>query len=82
MPHLSSLPSTSSFSSGHTAAAVVLYAGLVLAIRAFTERHPDALRETLTFPADAAHRGGQLLPSCSAEGHNQDGFFYARLRKR
>ena len=48
----------------------------------FIAHHDDALRETLTFPADAAHRGGQLLPSCSAGGHNQDGFFYARLRKR
>jgi len=48
----------------------------------FIAHHDDALRETLTFPADAAHRGGQLLPSRSAAGHNQDGFFYARLRKR
>jgi len=40
------------------------------------------LRETLTFPADAVHRGGQLLPSPSGAGHNQDGFFYARFRKR
>lgn len=48
----------------------------------FIAHHEDALRETLTFPADAAHRGGQLLPSPSAAGHNQDGFFYARLRKR
>jgi 16S rRNA (cytosine967-C5)-methyltransferase len=49
---------------------------------AFAARHADALRETLTFPADAVHRGGQLLPSPSGAGHNQDGFFYARLRKR
>jgi len=48
----------------------------------FVAHHNDALRETLTFPADAAHRDGQLLPSPSAAGHNQDGFFYARLRKR
>ena len=48
----------------------------------FAGRHPDALRETLTFPADAVHRGGQLLPSPSGAGHNQDGFFYARFRKR
>ena len=48
----------------------------------FAARHPDALRETLTFPADAVHRGGQLLPSPSGAGHNQDGFFYARFRKR
>jgi len=50
-------------------------------IRAFTERHPDALRETLTFPAFAAHAGGQLLPSPETAGHNQDGFYYALLRK-
>jgi len=48
----------------------------------FARRHPDALRETLTFPADAVRRGGQLLPSPSGASHNQDGFFYARLRKR
>jgi 16S rRNA (cytosine967-C5)-methyltransferase len=48
----------------------------------FAGRHSDALRETLTFPADAVHRGGQLLPSPSGAGHNQDGFFYARFRKR
>jgi undecaprenyl-diphosphatase len=38
VPHLGSLPATSSFPSGHTAAAVVLYGGLVLAIRSLTER--------------------------------------------
>jgi 16S rRNA (cytosine967-C5)-methyltransferase len=48
----------------------------------FTRRHPDALRESLTFPEGAAHRGGQLLPSPPAAGHNQDGFYYALLRKR
>jgi 16S rRNA (cytosine967-C5)-methyltransferase len=47
----------------------------------FIGRHPDALRETITFPADAVHIGGQLLPSSSAAVHNQDGFFYALLRK-
>jgi 16S rRNA (cytosine967-C5)-methyltransferase len=47
----------------------------------FVGRHPDALRETITFPADAVHIGGQLLPSASAAVHNQDGFFYALLRK-
>ncbi len=47
----------------------------------FVGRHPDALRETITFPADAVHIGGQLLPSSSAAVHNQDGFFYALLRK-
>ena len=50
-------------------------------IDAFVARRDDALRETLTFPAGAAHRGGQLLPSSPGAGHNQDGFFYARLRK-
>ena len=48
----------------------------------FAARHADALRETLTFPADAVCRGGQLLPSTSGASHNQDGFFYARFRKR
>ena len=47
----------------------------------FLVRHPDALRETITFPADAIHIEGQLLPSSSAAVHNQDGFFYALLRK-
>jgi hypothetical protein len=28
------------------------------------------------------HRDGQLLPSTSGAGHNQDGFFYALLGKR
>jgi 16S rRNA (cytosine967-C5)-methyltransferase len=50
-------------------------------VDAFVARHDDALRETLTFPAAARHRGGQLLPSPPGAGHNQDGFFYARLRK-
>jgi len=50
-------------------------------IEAFVRRHGDALRETLTFPAAAAHRGDQLLPSLPGASHNQDGFFYARLRK-
>jgi 16S rRNA (cytosine967-C5)-methyltransferase len=50
-------------------------------IDAFLGRHGDALRETLTLPADALHRGGQLLPSPPGASHNQDGFFYARLRK-
>ena len=50
-------------------------------IEAFVARHSDALREPLTFPAGVRHRGGQLLPSPEPAGHNQDGFFYARLRK-
>jgi len=47
----------------------------------FLASHADALREPLTFPAGVAHSGGQLLPSAEAGGHNQDGFFFARLRK-
>jgi 16S rRNA (cytosine967-C5)-methyltransferase len=50
-------------------------------VAAFEARHPDALRETLTFPAMALHMGGQLLPSSEGAVHNQDGFFYALLRK-
>jgi 16S rRNA (cytosine967-C5)-methyltransferase len=50
-------------------------------VAAFATRHPDALRETLTFPPGVHHRGGQLLPSLPGEGHNQDGFFYALFRK-
>ena len=50
-------------------------------VAAFAARHPDALRETLTFPPGVRHRGGQLLPSLPGEGHNQDGFFYALFRK-
>jgi 16S rRNA (cytosine967-C5)-methyltransferase len=50
-------------------------------LAAFFARHPDALRESITFPAGAPCAGGQLLPSSEAPGHNQDGFFYALLRK-
>jgi 16S rRNA (cytosine967-C5)-methyltransferase len=50
-------------------------------IAQFLARHTEALRETITFPADVPHTGGQLLPSPSATVHNQDGFFYALLRK-
>jgi 16S rRNA (cytosine967-C5)-methyltransferase len=52
-----------------------------LQISRLQERHKDALRETISFPAAIAHDGGQLLPSGNAAGHNQDGFFYALLRK-
>lgn len=45
-------------------------------------RHPDALRESISFPADVLARGGQLLPSLPGAVHNQDGFFYALFRKR
>jgi 16S rRNA (cytosine967-C5)-methyltransferase len=51
-------------------------------ITSFLAKHADALRETLTFAPDIAHRGGQLLPSLPGASHNQDGFFYALLRKR
>jgi 16S rRNA (cytosine967-C5)-methyltransferase len=51
-------------------------------IAAFVERHGDALRETLTFHSDVARRGAQLLPSLPGASHNQDGYFYALLRKR
>ena len=51
-------------------------------VAAFVERHGDALRETLTFHPDVARRGAQLLPSLPGASHNQDGYFYALLRKR
>jgi len=50
-------------------------------IEAFQARHADALRESVTFPAAVVHQGGQLLPSLPGAAHNQDGFFYALLRK-
>jgi 16S rRNA (cytosine967-C5)-methyltransferase len=50
-------------------------------IAAFLARHAGALRETLTFPSEAARRGAQLLPSLPGASHNQDGYFYALLRK-
>ncbi|HET8875241.1 MAG TPA: 16S rRNA (cytosine(967)-C(5))-methyltransferase RsmB [Casimicrobiaceae bacterium] len=48
----------------------------------FVAQHSDALRETLNFPSATGARDGQLLPSPEAASHNQDGFFYALLRKR
>ena len=48
----------------------------------FQTRHPGALRESISFPEEYPHIGGQLLPSGKAASHNQDGFFYALLRKR
>jgi 16S rRNA (cytosine967-C5)-methyltransferase len=48
----------------------------------FMSKHGDALRETLTLPDGVPHREGQLLPSSEGACHNQDGFFYALLRKR
>jgi 16S rRNA (cytosine967-C5)-methyltransferase len=50
-------------------------------IASFLARHAEALRESLTFAPEVAHRGGQLLPSPPGQGHNQDGFFYALIRK-
>ncbi|MFO1414684.1 MAG: 16S rRNA (cytosine(967)-C(5))-methyltransferase RsmB [Burkholderiales bacterium] len=50
-------------------------------VDAFLARHPDALRERLTLPPGCPHADGQLLPAEDAAGHNQDGFFYALLRK-
>lgn len=52
-----------------------------LQINDFLLTHPVALRESISFPPDCAHEGGQLLPSGNGAGHNQDGFFYALLRK-
>ncbi|MDR2173188.1 MAG: 16S rRNA (cytosine(967)-C(5))-methyltransferase RsmB [Burkholderiales bacterium] len=51
-------------------------------IMAFCVRHPEALHEVPTFAADIPHCGGQLLPSDTVAGHNQDGLYYAILRKR
>jgi 16S rRNA (cytosine967-C5)-methyltransferase len=50
-------------------------------IGAFVARNSGALRESLTFAPEVGHQGGQLLPSPPGAGHNQDGFFYALLRK-
>lgn len=50
-------------------------------IAEFVAHHPDALREPITFPAGVRCCGGQVLPSPETTGHNQDGFFYARLCK-
>jgi 16S rRNA (cytosine967-C5)-methyltransferase len=50
-------------------------------IAAFVARHAEALRETLIFPPEVTRRGAQLLPSLPGASHNQDGFFYALLRK-
>jgi 16S rRNA (cytosine967-C5)-methyltransferase len=50
-------------------------------VAAFLARNPDALRESLTLPPGTVHRGAQLLPSPPGASHNQDGFFYALLRK-
>lgn len=51
------------------------------AVDRFMAAHPEALRETISFPPGTPHEGGQLLPSDDGGSHNQDGFFYARLRR-
>ncbi|MDR0771109.1 MAG: 16S rRNA (cytosine(967)-C(5))-methyltransferase RsmB [Burkholderiales bacterium] len=50
-------------------------------VAAFCARHLEALHEVPTFAADIPHRGGQLLPSGTTTGHNQDGLYYAILHK-
>lgn len=50
-------------------------------VDAFCARQRDALRESISFAPGIVHRGGQLLPSLPGAAHNQDGFFYAWLRK-
>ena len=52
-----------------------------LRVREFMAETPGALRETIRFDAEVPHDGGQLLPSGKGTRHNQDGFFYALLRK-
>ena len=48
---------------------------------AFCTSRPDALRQTLTLEPEVDRENGQLLPSLPGAVHNQDGFFYALLRK-
>ena len=50
-------------------------------VRDFMAETPGALRETIRFDPDIPRDGGQLLPSGKGTRHNQDGFFYALLRK-
>jgi 16S rRNA (cytosine967-C5)-methyltransferase len=50
-------------------------------VRDFMAETPGALRETIRFDAEVAREVGQLLPSGKGSRHNQDGFFYALLRK-
>ncbi len=50
-------------------------------VRDFLAETPEALRETIRFDPEIPHEGGQLLPSGKGTRHNQDGFFYALLRK-
>ena len=50
-------------------------------IEALRARHADALQEPLNFPVEVIRQRGQLLPSLPGAAHNQDGFFYALVRK-
>ena len=51
-------------------------------VAAFVARPPGRVaRIHHAFRPTCAHAGGQLLPSSDGAGHNQDGFFYALLRK-
>ncbi len=50
-------------------------------VRDFLAETPGALRETIRFDPEVCQEGGQLLPSGKGTRHNQDGFFYALLRK-
>ncbi len=52
-----------------------------LQIKDFMATTPGALRESISYAAPIPHEGGQLLPAGNGAGHNQDGFFYALLRK-
>jgi len=47
----------------------------------FVADTPGALREIPIFAPQVVHDGGQVLPSPDAAPHNQDGFFYALIRK-
>jgi 16S rRNA (cytosine967-C5)-methyltransferase len=49
--------------------------------RAFLARHADAFARNPHLPPESARRGAQLLPSLPGASHNQDGYFYALLRK-
>jgi 16S rRNA (cytosine967-C5)-methyltransferase len=48
----------------------------------FLAHHAEALRVPIAFAPEVPHRDGQLLPSPPGASHNQDGFFYALLRRR
>jgi 16S rRNA (cytosine967-C5)-methyltransferase len=50
-------------------------------IARFLAARPEALRETLNLAPEVPREGGQLLPWADAGLHNQDGFFYALIRK-